>query len=420
MPPSTQGAMPLGLPVLLCTLAGVYTTQSLIGVFTLQGIPAVLRAEGITTTKIGLFYLALLPWALKFIWAPTVEKLRKNNLTFCCHAYLIMGSQWLIALILTLFIISSPFEYLPLLFIGVLILTLLSTIADITADGLAIDQLPIHKRSIANVLQVGGSYLGAILGGGLFIYLSGSHGWETAIIVLLVAVIIMSLPSTQLRKKIGTPKTSDISNRPSLGRAFGNPIIRKGIFWVLVCQLGTRSMLAMLMPFMIDQGLELKSLGILAVGGGAVASLAGVLAGGVLLQRINAGTLLALALIMEGIVCIALLKYSISPISLPYCLEMIFVIISVVSAIKFVALYTLMMHWSEGSQSGVDFSLLQSADMFIAISTAVVGGWLVFSYGYPLQFGIALIATVCAISLFIYSYRKNVSCARLTPAELKP
>ncbi len=54
------------LKPLLAVLASVYTIQSLVSMFTLQGLPAVMKYEGLNTSQIGLFYLAMLPWVAKF------------------------------------------------------------------------------------------------------------------------------------------------------------------------------------------------------------------------------------------------------------------------------------------------------------------------------------------------------------------
>lgn len=66
----------LSPPRVLTVVAGIYITQSAIGGLTFQGIPAVLRAEGAGLDVIGLVSLLMLPWALKFLWAPALERLR--------------------------------------------------------------------------------------------------------------------------------------------------------------------------------------------------------------------------------------------------------------------------------------------------------------------------------------------------------
>ncbi|NKX17393.1 hypothetical protein HGG75_27145 [Ochrobactrum pseudogrignonense] len=61
---------------ILVAAGGIYTAQSLVGGLTFMGIPAVLRADNVALDKISLVSLVMLVWALKFLWAPTLERLR--------------------------------------------------------------------------------------------------------------------------------------------------------------------------------------------------------------------------------------------------------------------------------------------------------------------------------------------------------
>ena len=57
-------------------VGGLYVGQSIISGVTFTGLPALLRDRGIALELVGLAYLAALPWALKFLWAPAVERYR--------------------------------------------------------------------------------------------------------------------------------------------------------------------------------------------------------------------------------------------------------------------------------------------------------------------------------------------------------
>ncbi|NDV48191.1 MFS transporter, partial [Yangia sp. PrR003] len=57
-------------------IGGVYVAQSVIGGVTWTGLPGVLRAQELPLDQIGLISLLVLPWALKFLWAPPVERFR--------------------------------------------------------------------------------------------------------------------------------------------------------------------------------------------------------------------------------------------------------------------------------------------------------------------------------------------------------
>ena len=57
-------------------VGGLYVSQSVIGGVTWTGLPAVLRDQGLALDNVGLLSLIALPWALKFLWAPMVERFR--------------------------------------------------------------------------------------------------------------------------------------------------------------------------------------------------------------------------------------------------------------------------------------------------------------------------------------------------------
>ncbi|MBF4264051.1 MFS transporter, partial [Vibrio anguillarum] len=287
---------------LLSLLAGVYTTQSLIGMFTLQGLPAVLRSEGVSTSQIGLFYLAMLPWALKFLWAPYVESIRQQGITLTRHAYLIGLAQTSILLVLGAFSFNAVISDQTLLFVGVLILALLSTFADITTDGLAVDELPADQRRFGNVMQVGGAYLGAVFGGGLFIYLTASVSWQNAILLLMALLLFMSLPTTSLFGKLKTVQNLHHEHHPSLKAALTNPKVTLGLGLVALCQLGTRGVQSMMMPFLYDQGIELEALGLLVAGGGIITAFIGIGLSGWLMKKVSAISIVLFCLGLEALI----------------------------------------------------------------------------------------------------------------------
>ncbi|MBN3494300.1 MFS transporter [Vibrio neptunius] len=391
----------LGLKPLLAVLAGVYTIQSLVGMFTLQGLPAVLRSEGISTSQIGLFYLAMLPWALKFLWAPYVEAMRKRR-GLMSHGKLIGFAQLGVVVILTGMALTSAIQLPALLFISVFALALFSTIADISTDGLAVDRLPQRSRHLGNSMQVGGAYIGALFGGGLFIYMMGVYQWQTALYVLMTLIVAMSLPTIALfRKEVPSPQLQIESCHPSLRRAWNSSSVRLGLLMVIVCQIGTRGVQSMMMPYLFDQGLQLTDLGLLAAGGGAITGLIGVLVSAILMKHLSARTMLLTCLSLEALVFACFFLDTLELITSTFHLPILYVLSSAVAAAKFVALYTLMMEWAYGKQAGVDFTLFQSTDMAVAILMALASGIVIANLGYGAHYGIAVIATVIAFGLGI-------------------
>ena len=68
---STSDKAPYRLMAVLLTL---YFAQGLPAGFITQALPAILREYEVSLQMIGLSGFLLIPWALKFLWAPVVDK----------------------------------------------------------------------------------------------------------------------------------------------------------------------------------------------------------------------------------------------------------------------------------------------------------------------------------------------------------
>ena len=67
---------PLTTGRVIFAIAGIYVTQSLVSALSMQSLPALVRAAGGSLALAGATTLFMLPWALKFIWAPWIERWR--------------------------------------------------------------------------------------------------------------------------------------------------------------------------------------------------------------------------------------------------------------------------------------------------------------------------------------------------------
>ena len=60
----------------LVLLGALYISQGLPYGFFTQALPALMRQQGISLKAIGFASLLVIPWALKFLWAPLIDQLR--------------------------------------------------------------------------------------------------------------------------------------------------------------------------------------------------------------------------------------------------------------------------------------------------------------------------------------------------------
>lgn len=388
-------AVPGGLSLgrVLLVVAGIYTTQSMIGGMTFHAVPAFMRMAGLPLDQIGLISLFMLPWALKFLWASPVERWRIGPQGVRRSRQIILAGQGIAILAIALLAVFPPDSLSVALLLILALAALVTATVDIACDGFAIERLRGGDRGFGNTAQVGGGYIGMMLGGGLFLILIERVGWPltTLACALLLLLLTMPMAFTVEPRLPAAPESASgaVRHRPSLRDAFGRPAIVWGLVVVLVCQAGLRVSQSMVSPFLIDQGFDLALLGWVSGGAGTVVSFAGAVGGGLLARYWGAQRALGMVITAQVGVFALFVLASLGTAWPRDALIALLLAKSLVTGIAFVVLYTAMMDWSSLRQAGVDFTLFQCADAAMAAVAGVGGGLLAEHLGYRTCFALA-------------------------------
>ncbi|MDR6434752.1 MFS transporter [Brucella pseudogrignonensis] len=349
---------------LIIGLGGLYVAQSIIGSMIFAGLPAVMRQSGASLNEIAFTLLAVLPWSLKFLWAPAVERFRaphgghrRSRLTVCIVGIFSVGA--VVALALT-----GP-TTIGALAVAMMIASSASATIDIACDGHAVESFSEENRGWGNAAQIGGAYLGAALGGGIFLIMLDHWSWRTSSLAMAGLLVLLALPFLLTPDGALAPRSDRPS--PSLKNAFKRAEIRSGLILVAVYVFGQKWAMTMIGPFLIDTGMSLTTLGTLNGIGITVLGLVGAVGGGYLVRRFGAypvmfWTLPAQALAMFSLAMIAYWHIG----SLPL-LMFTLLISATMFALGFVALYSELMGRASLDQAGVDFTLFQSADAIVSL-----------------------------------------------------
>lgn len=394
---------------LLPAIGGIYISQTILTALVTQALPTLLRAEGASLQLIGLTSLLWLPWALKFLWAPLVESWRLPAHKKERHSRrILLTSQGLLALVLMLLGLAGFYGLLALNTHAGLILTVLivgaflSAGGDVACDGFAIDQLAVHQRGWGNVAQVGGSYLGGMLGGGGFLLVAALLDWPLALLVASLTLLVLSLPLLRVHE----PPRSDViaPHRPSLMYALKRKEVLQGLLLVVLASVGLRMVFGMLGPLLMDRQVSMEQIGWIFGSFSLLAGLLGSFLGGLLVRRTLAWRAVWITLGLECLVLAALaLAAAQAPVQLLIPLVgLLFLMLGCV----WVTLYSALMGLASPHQAGVDFTLFQSADAGIAILGGMAGGWLAHHWGYQASFGLAALLTLLA-ALVIHRYAQH-------------
>lgn len=378
---------------LFVAAGGIYTAQSLVGGLTFLGVPAVLRAENVALDKIGMVSLAMLVWAVKFLWAPPVERLRLGTAGRRRSRALMLVGEAVVVLALLVFGFAAGADF-SLILALLVIMALASATVDIVCDAFIIEQFPQEKRGLGNVAQVGGGYLGLIFGSGLFVALYSMAGWMAASVALAMLVVLMTIPMALTREpEVPSPSHAP---RPRLTEGLRRPAVRTGIVMAIVFELGGRLAQALAGPFLIDAGLSLTALGLLNGAGGVAAGLIGTMVGGYAAHRLGNRQAMFAVACMHVLTLGALTGAIVSNATDLALLTSLFVVEGAMMAAGFVVSYARLMDLTSPSQPGVDFTLFQCASAIVAAVAGMAGGVIAARFGYAAVFLLAAGAALAA------------------------
>jgi MFS transporter, PAT family, beta-lactamase induction signal transducer AmpG len=152
-----------------------------------------LRDEGVSRTDIGLFALAATPYAINFLWAPLVDRMRLPFFTarFGRRRGWTLATQLVLMAAIALLAQAQPAANLYAVAVAVLFVTFVSATQDVVIDAYRIDVLEPERYGAGSAAAIWGWHLGGTLVGGAGgLYLAQALGWNTAYLLLAAAVSI--------------------------------------------------------------------------------------------------------------------------------------------------------------------------------------------------------------------------------------
>lgn len=374
-------------------VGGLYVGQSVIGGMTFMALPSVLREQGLPLDHIGLTYLAVLPWVLKFLWAPAVERYRSPPTGYSRSRSIVLTGGLLSALGLAAAGLAGLGNLVVLIGIFVLIAFAAATV-DIACDGHAVEALSERHHGWGNAAQVGGAYLGAAIGSGLFLVLVERSGWRSASLAMAALLLVLALPFLMAAPALSA---GSATRAPSLKQALGRRDMRAGLLLAAVFVTTQKWGVSMLGPFLVDAGLDLGSLGLVNGLGGLAVGFGCALLGGALVRLWGARRVMVLALALQAVALAGLAFAALRGLPQPWLVACALASSSGIMALGFVALYARFMALADPRQAGVDFTLLQCMDALVSMAGGVGAGWIAQHWGYGTCFALAAGLAVIAV-----------------------
>lgn len=250
---------------------------------TITVLQAWMKEEGVDLTVIGFMSLVGLPYTLKFLWAPFMDRFtlpflgRRRGWLLTAQAAMICST--------ILLGISDP-KNPWMIAVAAFLVTFFSASQDIVVDAYRREDLADNELGLGSSLYVNGYRVGMLLasGGGLIM---ADHISFSAVYLIMAACMLAGVVTTLL-----TPEPIILIETPrSLKEAVFNPLTeyfsRQGAWlilaFILLYKIGDTMASAMTTPFYLDIGFSKTEIGTVVKLFGFWATIIGSLLGGVIM-----------------------------------------------------------------------------------------------------------------------------------------
>ncbi len=362
-------------------------------------------AMGASAEAVGLTALYGLPWNLKFLWAPVID--RYGTLR-----------RWVVvlqaALGVAVALVAWPAQRadLALAARALLVVAVLAATHDVAVDGFYMAALGRKDQAALSGLRAAAYRLAMVVGKGGLVVLAGVLSWRasfyTAGMMLLILALVhaFALPRERARdgEAAAAPKPFAHFYVDAFRTFLAMPGARVSLAFILVYRAGDALMFAMSTKLLAHLGLGLVERGALNVSGGLAGMGASVI-GGLVIARFSLRRTLAPIALLQGL---AILLYMVLAAVGPghFWIHVTVILERVCEGVGGAALMVFLMSRCTGAYRASHFAI---GSALMSVATMILGtasGFLLTRLGYPAFFALAYVAAIPGIFL-----------ARLVPTD---
>lgn len=395
----------------LTLLGALYFAQGLPFGFFTGALPVVLRESGYSLVKISATGILFLPWALKFLWAPYVDRYGTRRRWLLSLQFASAG----VALGLSFLDLSATLRWL---FVGIFVVNILSATQDVATDGIAVRLLTTRQRGLGNGLQVGAYRVGMVCGGGLLLWIFSFAGWRPLFVVMAMMLLLATIPVWVLRRELhaadaDTDEPEQAQEDTVVRLAFGwlSRLRRPGmIAFILLIgafKFGNSMGSALVGPFMSDSGLSLGQIAFIDGGLSSVAALGGAGLGAWLSFRYGRRR----ALLIGGVTqTLSLGFYVLASTGVGGFPLLVIAAIAehVLGGAATVAVFALMMDAAEKRFAGSDYTLVACAVVVAQGAAGLTAGIVGDLFGFTVMFVVAMVLSGIGCALLLAALDRGV------------
>jgi PAT family beta-lactamase induction signal transducer AmpG len=385
------------LPV-LTTIAILGFTSGVPLFLTSSTLQAWMHDAGVNLRTIGFFSLAGLPYTLKFLWSPLMDRY--------CPPFLGRRRGWMLLMFIALMVLlamlgqSDPRAHLRWVALLAVVGSFLSASADISVDAYRTELLPPKLIGPGTSLHITGYRLGMVFAGGLALTLADRIPWRMVYLIMALGMVPGAIAS------ILAPEPEGVRAPRTLREAVVGPFLEflrrrralEVLAFILLYKLGDNLCTSLNTPFLQGLGFSKTEIGLATKVVGMSCLIGGGLLGGLIMSRLSLLRSLWLfgllqMVSMGGHMALALVGKNHALLLVTIAVE------NSIFAMGTVAYLAMIQRCCDLKSAATQFALLSSLSALARVVFASPAGVLASAFGWPAFFLVCMALAVPGLLL---------------------
>jgi len=256
-----------------------------------QLVPAWLRTEDVSLAEIGLFTLVGLPYVLKFLWSPFLDRFTVPHFGRR-RGWMMLTQLFLLFSIVGLGFLNPKLSVWTIAYLAA-VMAFFSATQDIVLDAFRREILQQREFGLGNAIHVQAYRFSGLVAGSLGLILSDHLPWSSVFLIVgtfMMVGILLTIFVEEAKQTPQAPKTME----EAIIKPFQEFFKRKGfsaamnvLAFMFLYKLGDSMATALQTPFFIDMGFSNTEIGVVAKISGLTASIVGGLLGGLIMIKLS-------------------------------------------------------------------------------------------------------------------------------------
>ncbi|HUE48033.1 MAG TPA: MFS transporter [Steroidobacteraceae bacterium] len=404
-------ASPKMLAILFLGAASGFPNQ-----ITESALQAWLKDAGATNITIGVMSYVALPYLLKFLWAPFIDRYPLPLLGR--RRGWILAMQVALAATIALFALQNPALALAPITACAVAIVFFSATQDIAIDAYRTDVSLPSERGLAAAATNLGYRSAAWVASACALIVADHFGWRLAFLILAVAMLLFGVATVRAPSSHNSyqPRSLRESVVVPLKELLGTPSATTLIVVVLLFKVGDAFANKLFTPFMMDVGFTKTEIGLIVKALFTASTLVGSVLGGILMVKLGLLRSMLAFGVLQAATNLLYCALALAGKSYPIMVGAV-VIEHVAGAMGGIALVALIMALCDVRYSAFQYALLSALALLPRYSLGYPAGWIADHGGWYAYYVMSFVLALPGLTMVYLTRRKIDALDRLRAQE---